>query len=308
MKIKDYKAGARASLCGNYGTLIGAQLISGLLQWVPVIAVAAVLFLGIGGRVLSHETEALGTGAGVGLMAVTAILAAALLIAALFLGFLLNLGLQFMYLNICRGEKPALSDLFSVFRREMKTGRFVRALLLLILLIVLWYLFLILTILGGIVLAPEESMQLPLVAGIVCVWLIVLLYVSLGLAPLWFVLLDHPELGARAAFTRSFRLMKGRRLRYLLMYVTFIFWGIPNYLSFQLTALWINPYIICTLAMFYLDAAGERGGVRQIPEAAVTGENTEEAAEKRDGSAETEDGAPFLQTSEPQASEGEETV
>ncbi len=82
---------------------------------------------------------------------------------------------------------------------------------------------------------------------------IVLLYVNLTYGMFYFVLIDDPSRGIIEALTLSADIMRGNRLRYLVLRLSFIGWDIMSALSFNIGSLWIRPYRMGTIFEFYHD-------------------------------------------------------
>ena len=78
-------------------------------------------------------------------------------------------------------------------------------------------------------------------------------YVSSTYCLVYFLLLDYPELSVTEIWKRSARLMKGNRLRYIGLMISFFPWMFLSIISFGFGYLWLNPYITGTNVAFYLD-------------------------------------------------------
>ena len=55
------------------------------------------------------------------------------------------------------------------------------------------------------------------------------------------------------ALGESRRLMKGNRIRLVMLQISFIGWGLISILTLGIGLLWLNGYILCTTAWFYKD-------------------------------------------------------
>ncbi|MDO4266006.1 MAG: DUF975 family protein [Eubacteriales bacterium] len=278
MKVKEYKTRARKALSGKYGLVIGVSLVSGLISLIPLIPMLLFILCGIGfaayhsyGMNMAEGMYGLGAhglrlsdGMVLGSTALFAILAALCICLVFVFIFLLSIGMQRLYLNISRGAVYRFGDLFYAFRH----GSHPLAILGAQLLSVLIALLMILIYGAGIVLAGyfAPTSSATVIYGWSAVWFFLYIYVCYGISQVTTVLIDRPGTRVGKAFSESMRLMKGRRLKYLWMALSFLFWNIPLWLTGGLASLWITPYISCTGMVFYLDAAGEIP--REIPEIA----------------------------------------
>ena len=66
-----------------------------------------------------------------------------------------------------------------------------------------------------------------------------------------FILKDQPELKYNAAIERSMAMMKGHKMEYFLLNLSFIGWILLGILTFGIGMLWVSPYMITTQAHFY---------------------------------------------------------
>ena len=75
--------------------------------------------------------------------------------------------------------------------------------------------------------------------------------ISYSLAP--FIIKDNPELTANQAINLSQKMMKGHKLRFFGLSLSFIGWGILCVFTLGIGNLWLNPYMYTTFAAFYQD-------------------------------------------------------
>ena len=78
-------------------------------------------------------------------------------------------------------------------------------------------------------------------------------YVNSTYCLVYFLLLDYPELSVTEIWKRSAQLMKGNRLRYIGLMISFLPWMLLSIISFGFGYLWLTPYISATKVAFYLD-------------------------------------------------------
>lgn len=133
-------------------------------------------------------------------------------------------GFYVVFLGLCRGEKITISKIFDGYRGN----EFVRIFTTLFIYYIGVIIGLILFIIPGIILSLR--------------WFMV---------P--FVLKDYPELKNMAALKESARIMNGHKMRLFLLILSFIGWLIIGLITFGIGFIWIEPYMITTLAKFYED-------------------------------------------------------
>lgn len=136
-------------------------------------------------------------------------------IQALFL-----LGTSSFYLKLSRKEEVTYKELFS------KTDMFLVALLALILMGIFETLWALLLIVPGIIAAISYSQT-------------------------QYILVDNKELNAYDAIKKSKELMKGHKMDYFVLLLSFTGWAILATLTLGIGYLWLIPYMEVTLANFY---------------------------------------------------------
>lgn len=78
----------------------------------------------------------------------------------------------------------------------------------------------------------------------------------------YYIMLEHPEYGAREAISCSKQMMKGNRWRLFCLQCSFIGWYLLSLLTLGIGALWVGAYMSAAMAAFYRDVsetAPERG-------------------------------------------------
>lgn len=66
-----------------------------------------------------------------------------------------------------------------------------------------------------------------------------------------YILKDYPELKYNAAIERSMAMMKGHKMEFFLLSLSYIGWLILCILTLGVGLLWINPYVFTAYAHFY---------------------------------------------------------
>ena len=80
-------------------------------------------------------------------------------------------------------------------------------------------------------------------------------YFSYAMTP--FILSDKPELTANEAIELSMKMMKGHRLDFFILCLSFIGWSILALFTLGIGYLWLAPYMYTTMAAFYEDVKAE---------------------------------------------------
>lgn len=161
----------------------------------------------------------------------------------------LDLGITLFFLNASCGRRCAVADLFRGFRLDAKKALTVsgaRALVSFCSLLPLDFVLNVRSLLSGPAFAAAAAVSL--ISGIG-----VYLYAGLGTALSFFLMLDFPDLSGPAVLRRSFRLIRGNRMRLLLLQLSFLPMTVLCVLSLFIGFLWLTPYRNMTYACFFLD-------------------------------------------------------
>lgn len=259
LRIKECKALARRTLLGRYGTVIGASLLNtaaGCVMW--LLTAAAVIFTvsragllnWIGVPFLNASFSFAGVTIGV-------MLALALLIISMIFPSVMELGCRRLMLNICRGRRYSVMDVFSGFRGSSHpVGYVVAGIILYLITFILNSLPRVVDFTTALIFGSETmpAMLSTVIAYAVCIVLNLYFIVSFMLVKT--IMADHPEYGIAKSFARSRQLMKGRKGKgFWLLYLSFILWLLLAAVC-PPAILWISPYIMCTGVIFYMDADG----------------------------------------------------
>ena len=112
---------------------------------------------------------------------------------------------------------------------------------------------------GGIYLIyTDGSMRnyiLALVASIIS--MVLALYISLTFDLVYFVMIDNENLSMMQALRYTKDMVHTHRKRYLYMQLSFLGMILLVGLSFGIAILWVQPYMVQTTTLFYLDVKGE---------------------------------------------------
>ena len=93
-----------------------------------------------------------------------------------------------------------------------------------------------------------------------CLWMLLFIIpgiiAALNYSMAYFIIADNPEIGTMEALRKSKEMMKGHRIEYIVLNLSFFGWYILCYLTFGLLLLWLEPYIMVTTANFYNEIKG----------------------------------------------------
>lgn len=76
---------------------------------------------------------------------------------------------------------------------------------------------------------------------------------QLVFVPAYYLMLDFPEWGAMKVLKKSIEVMRGNKLRYVLLQISFLPLIFLSLFTCGLTMIWVTPYMRMTNANFYLD-------------------------------------------------------
>jgi uncharacterized membrane protein len=230
---KELKRIARENLTGHYPIPMGAFIVSSMIT----------LAIELPFSMLQNEYSTT-------LQVLVSYLARVLISL---LSVVLSAGLTKIHLNMARGKEYTSSQLFDCFKKH--PDRYLIAGFFLMLLIFV----ISLPIIGAAYFYMRRpslpSIVTLLVVGLAGVALII--YIELRFQLLYYVILEHEEMSIKDAFTTAAGLMKGNVGRLFYMLLGFIGLDILCLLSLGIGLLWVAPYQMQTVTLFYLDVIGE---------------------------------------------------
>ena len=240
----DLKNTAKEKLSGKYGNAIVIVILYFLIQLLglqiitfPVAIVSAV------SSVLSGSDTL-----GIGYYIIISVLETIFSIFA----NMMNTGLALFFLNMACNRTAVVSDLIYGYRYLFKKSLAISAILVVIRTIIMlpydicYFIY---------AFSPSASakwayyMVITMLAGS-----IVSIIVSLFFSQVYYLLLDFPKSSVKQLFAASVRIMKGRKLKYLYLDFSFLPLEALSILTFGISSLWVSPYRMQTMALFFLDA------------------------------------------------------
>ena len=257
LRIKECKALARRTLSGRYVTVIAAYFITiaiKVLMW--AITGMSAFMTGLHAGVMGSM---MGTGIAFSFpkLLCGTMLTMFLLVMTVIVSLWFEIGSTKLMLNICRGLKGSVRDVFYGFREGSNTLCFI------LVGIVLGFISFVINVvqkllyaLAGHVFANHTEAHIAAVIVITLITLFAMWYVATAFMFAKIIIADKRESSIGGALAASRRLMKGRKLKgFWLLYFSFLFWYILMFICGP-AALWISPYIACTTIIFYMDADG----------------------------------------------------
>ena len=217
----DCKAEARHAILGHLGIAVGSG--------VTYLLVLILLELLLQGALPSSGTAAL-------------VLSELMSILISIIAGIYQYGLICVNMKLQYGQSASLSDLFLGLRENQ--NKIVRIMSFLAAVQVLC---LLPSILADFLLPQNDLLYWSLAAAGLLIWL----YWDLTYYPALYLLLDYPNLSARAVLQKSRSLMKGQKRRLLYLELSFLPLWILALCSFGVAGLWVYAYSNAALAAFY---------------------------------------------------------
>lgn len=165
----------------------------------------------------------------------------------------LKVGQYCLHLRIARTGKLHLTELFYPLMHDANRLIITEALL-----TVIRFIGLAPAIGAAVIIYFYDEITMYLIAlGLALLGCVLTAIIEVTFGMTYFTLIDGEELSVREALKSALKLMKGRKGRFLYMYLSFIGMYLLVALTFGLGLLWVQPYIMQTTTLFYLDIKGE---------------------------------------------------
>lgn len=236
-KVKELKRIARGNLQGNYLELIRAYVFCTL-----IISLLETPFSMMRNEVPFSTTN------------IIYYIALALIAIA---SVVLTVGQLCLHLRVARTGKLHLSELFYPVKHDANRLIIAETILFVIEVVALSPILLAAAILYF---YDEPSMYLlALILGLLGIAFTAFVAVTFGLT--YFVLIDNETYSVKEAIQATLQLVKKHKSHYLYLHLSF--WGMYflGFLSLGTGLLWVQPYEMQTLTLFYLDIKGELNDV-----------------------------------------------
>lgn len=230
----ELKRISREQLNGHWGFAIGVNL---LMQMIMSAALMPFYFLFLFSRG--------------GMIQFNIYLLAVVIIASV--SIVLQCGVTRIYLSFARKQQASIGMLFGEFTR--RPDRYILGFLL------LFGIELLCQLPGTVclVIGSMSGMVLAIVIGALLYFagLVPMLMILFRLALMFFLMVDHGNMGVIEAFRESSELMQGNKGRLFYIYLSFIGWSLLGLLSCGLGMFWVTPYMMQTTVNFYREVIGE---------------------------------------------------
>lgn len=278
ISIRNLKKNALRSLKGKWGLAIGATVLGGIIMSLPSFVVSAFTTNSL--LKMANEFEQRGYNYNYSynydynydfsrMFQIQASNSGLILILSLLVAGAIRYGLTKFNINLIRDTKPRIEDIFSGFKKYLKT--FLINLLLYIFKF-LWGLLWMLPIIVVIILFVISAVRNRdfSVAGFVFMYLVIIaLAISLQIflsryAMAFYIYNDNDEIDVMDSLNMSIELMKGKKIKFFLMQLSFIGWFILGIFTLCIGYLWLIPYLRATEACFYQEITGYQENVEVI--------------------------------------------
>lgn len=165
----------------------------------------------------------------------------------------LTVGQYCLHLRVARTGKLYLAELFYPLMRD--ANRLIVAEFILFLLSLIG----IAPIAGAIaIIYFYQTIDMYLIAvGLGVLGCVLTIFISITFSMTYFALIDGEELSVWQAFKTALQLINTHKKRYFYMQLSFIGLYLLTLLTLGLGILWVQPYIMQTTTLFYLDIKGE---------------------------------------------------
>lgn len=103
-----------------------------------------------------------------------------------------------------------------------------------------------------------EEINMYLIAlGLAILGCVLTVFIEVTFGMTYFALIDGEDLTVLEAFKTALKLIKGHKGRFLYLYASFAGMYLLVAITFGIGLLWVQPYVMQTTTLFYLDIKGE---------------------------------------------------
>lgn len=234
INTKECKLRARRQLCGKYGFFIMVTLVLGMLNLL-LSSLVDFVFPSLQGTF-------------------NTILYLAISVLMNVIYYLLLTGSMLLCLNLCRGRRLKLDDLFFAFTRHPEPIA-VYSVLQFLLQTVLYNAFIrVISLLWSREGFPAFLRALPFLF----IGLLLFVWIQLGLSMVLYLYCDAPEKSFFSLLRESWQTMRGCRMRMLYLILSFWLAALLGVLSFGIGLLYVRPYLNISRTNFYLELCSSR--------------------------------------------------
>ncbi len=237
----ELKAIAKERSLGKYGTLVGASVILGIIR-IFVLSITSSFVSGSG----SSATFILGR-------LIT-------LIVTILMGIFIS-GEAYLYMNLIYSQTINVSDIFFGFKQQPQKAVWLQGILVVVSTLMTLPMAVAINLLTS---AGELDFTLiSLALAIAGVGFILNYYVKIVFSQVFFLLHDFPDWSVKKILSTSIHLMKGKKLKYLYLNISFLPLYLLGIITLFVPLLWINVYVYATMAAFYQDLISSAAAPRE---------------------------------------------
>ncbi len=228
--FRELKRLAKVQLQGKYGTMIGALILQELL----VLFATGILSM------LLPGTDTLSN-----------ILYYILTFIVQLIAGILQAGVSFLYLKAACGMQCSVGDIFYCFKHSPDKAIKIEF---------------VLAIINAVCMLPSDILtwkypltsltdydEIAMMYSVTLLCMMVYVVITLAFTPVFYMMLDFPNYTVKDILKKSIEVMKGNKMRYFLLDLSFIPWMFVGFLTCGIGLLWIVPYMNMTSTNFYLD-------------------------------------------------------
>ncbi len=228
--FRELKRLAKVQLQGKYGTLIGALILQ---EFLVLFATGILSMLLPGTDTLSNVLYYILT-----------------FIIQLIAG-ILQAGVSFLYLKAACGMQCSVGDIFYCFKHSPDKAIKIEF---------------VLAIINAVCMLPSDILtwkypitsltdydELAMMYSVTLLCMMVYVVITLAFTPVFYMMPDFPHYTVKDIFKKSIEVMKGNKMRYFLLDLSFVPWMFVGILTCGIGLLWILPYMNMTSTNFYLD-------------------------------------------------------
>lgn len=227
--IPQLKAIAREKSLGKYGTLIGAAILLGIIRFF-VVMISSAFTAGAGG-ILPLVFGWLIT-----------------IVVNTLLGVFIS-GEAYLYMNLIYSQTINISDIFFGFKQQPQKAVAITGIIEVIINVLMLPGYILLFLSRG----GQDNVFYMAYLVTMLITLLITLYVKILFSQVYFLLHDFPEWSVSQLISTAIHLMKGRKLKYLGLTLSFIPLYLLGIVTLFIPLLWINVYAYATMAAFYQD-------------------------------------------------------
>lgn len=168
------------------------------------------------------------------------------------LGCPLGVGISHWGLEVARGGKGGLEELFYAFKQKL-VWKSIELSLLIGLFTFLW--FMVGNVIGFLVASLTQNAILYII--FLCIPVIIVFY---RYRQAFYILMDNPEISCREAIRQSKQMMKGNKGDLFILDISFILWYLLGIVTFGLAIFFVTSYQLTVWANYYRSLKGEFNG------------------------------------------------